>query len=165
MTLSALSPGFNQQASGETPIRAPLCAALASGELLIRGSCFIRCVQLIAVRAGALKIVESPRSEQLGAAYVCGALRADGHSASVDDVRPSGTWGPMLDPPHAQDVNVVTAAMKCCFGGVGLGACGLVRAYTDALAQVLLGAGRTPIVLRQALRCRMQYAQDGLIRR
>nr|WP_246128854.1 YigZ family protein [Zoogloea oleivorans] len=51
------------------------------------------------------------------------------------------------------------------YGGVRLGAGGLVRAYTDSVAQALLKADKVPIVRLTALRCQVPYAQEGLIRR
>ncbi|MFP5462898.1 MAG: YigZ family protein, partial [Gammaproteobacteria bacterium] len=73
-------------------------AAPAHSELTIRKSRFIGCVQPMADRAGALKVVEALRAEHPGAAHVCWALLAGGHSAAVDDGEPSGTAGrPMLD--------------------------------------------------------------------
>jgi putative IMPACT (imprinted ancient) family translation regulator len=51
------------------------------------------------------------------------------------------------------------------FGGVKLGAGGLVRAYTDAVAQALLQAEKVPIVRLATLRCVVPYAMEGLLRR
>ncbi|TXT40353.1 MAG: hypothetical protein FD135_1377 [Comamonadaceae bacterium] len=51
------------------------------------------------------------------------------------------------------------------YGGINLGAGGLVRAYTDCIAQALLGAEKTPIVQRVTLRCALPYALEGMARR
>ena len=141
-------------------------AAPAHSELIIRKSRFIGCVQPMADRAGALKVVEALRAEHPGAAHVCWALLAGGHSAAVDDGEPSGTAGrPMLDVLRHQDLEGVLATVVRYFGGVKLGAGGLVRAYTDTVAQALLGAEKVPIVRRQALRCQVPYALEGMVRR
>jgi uncharacterized YigZ family protein len=141
-------------------------ATPAHSELIIRKSRFIGCVQPTADRAGALKVVEALRAEHPGAAHVCWALLAGGHSAAVDDGEPSGTAGrPMLDVLRHQDLDGVLATVVRYFGGVKLGAGGLVRAYTDAVAQALLGAEKVPIVRRQALRCQVPYALEGMVRR
>lgn len=47
----------------------------------------------------------------------------------------------------------VLATVVRYYGGVNLGAGGLVRAYTDCIAQALLGAEKTPIVRLGTLRC------------
>lgn len=141
-------------------------AAPAHSDLLIRKSRFIGCVQPMADRAGAQKAVETLRAEHPGAAHVCWALLAGGHSAAVDDGEPGGTAGrPMLDVLRHQDLDGVLATVVRYFGGVKLGAGGLVRAYTDAVAQALLAAEKVPIVRLHSLRCQVPYALEGLLRR
>jgi putative IMPACT (imprinted ancient) family translation regulator len=49
--------------------------------------------------------------------------------------------------------------------GVKLGAGGLVRAYTDAVAQALLTATKVPRVPMCELRCAVPYAWEGWLRR
>jgi putative IMPACT (imprinted ancient) family translation regulator len=51
------------------------------------------------------------------------------------------------------------------FGGVKLGAGGLVRAYTDSVAQALLQAEKIPIIKLAHLRCTAPYALEGMVRR
>jgi hypothetical protein len=51
------------------------------------------------------------------------------------------------------------------FGGVKLGAGGLVRAYTDCIAQALLTADKIERVAQAELDCSLPYAQEGLVRR
>lgn len=141
-------------------------ANVASSELLIKKSRFIGCVQPMADRAGAQKIVSTLRAQHPGAAHVCWALLAGGHSAAVDDGEPSGTAGrPMLDVMRHQDLDGVLATVVRYFGGVKLGAGGLVRAYTDCIAQALMGAQKIPIVKLSMLRCAFPYALEGLVRR
>lgn len=141
-------------------------AAPAHSELLIRKSRFIGCVQPMADRAGAQQVVDRLRAEHPGAAHVCWALLAGGHSAAVDDGEPGGTAGrPMLDVLRHQDLDGVLATVVRYFGGVKLGAGGLVRAYTDAVARALLAADKVPIVRLRTLRCQVPYALEGLMRR
>lgn len=51
------------------------------------------------------------------------------------------------------------------FGGVKLGAGGLVRAYTDAVAQALLKAEKVPLISKTTLVCTVPYALEGMVRR
>jgi uncharacterized YigZ family protein len=135
-------------------------------ELLIKKSRFIGCVQPMPDRAGALQVVAALRAQHPGAAHVCWALLAGGQSAAVDDGEPGGTAGrPMLDVLRHQDLEGVLATVVRYFGGVKLGAGGLVRAYTDSVAQALLGAEKVPIVRLRALRCSVPYALEGFVRR
>ena len=141
-------------------------AASAHSELLIKKSRFIGCVQPMADRASAQRVVAALRAAHPGAAHVCWALLAGGQSAAVDDGEPSGTAGrPMLDVLRHQDLEGVLATVVRYYGGVKLGAGGLVRAYTDSVAQALLGASKVAIVRLTELRCRVPYALEGLLRR
>jgi uncharacterized YigZ family protein len=141
-------------------------AAPCTAELLIKKSRFIARVQPMADRAAAQAVVARLKAEHPGAAHVCWALLAGGQSAAVDDGEPSGTAGrPMLDVLRHQDLEGVLATVVRYFGGVKLGAGGLVRAYTDGVAQALLKAERTAIVKSRELRCAVPYALEGLLRR
>jgi uncharacterized YigZ family protein len=135
-------------------------------ELVIKKSRFLACVQPMPDRAGAQKVVASLRAEHPGAAHVCWALLAGGQSAAVDDGEPSGTAGrPMLEVLRHQDLDGVLATVVRYFGGVKLGAGGLVRAYTDSVAQALLGAQKVAIVRLRHLACAAPYPLEGMIRR
>ncbi|MCK6408776.1 YigZ family protein [Thauera sp.] len=141
-------------------------AAPVHSELIIKKSRFIGCVQPMADRASAQKVVAALWDEHPGARHVCWALLAGGQSAAVDDGEPNGTAGrPMLDVLRHQDLEGVLATVVRYFGGVKLGAGGLVRAYTDAVAQALLQAEKVPIVRLATLRCVVPYAMEGLLRR
>jgi len=135
-------------------------------ELIIKKSRFLACVEPMADRAGAQKVVARLRAEHPGAAHVCWALLAGGQSAAVDDGEPSGTAGrPMLDVLRHQDLEGVLATVVRYFGGVKLGAGGLVRAYTDSVAQALLQAQKIAIIRQRLLRCALPYPLEGLLRR
>ena len=141
-------------------------AAPVHSERIIKKSRFIGCVQPMSDRAGAQKVVAALWDQHPGARHVCWALLAGGQSAAVDDGEPSGTAGrPMLDVLRHQDLEGVLATVVRYFGGVKLGAGGLVRAYTDAVAQALLQAEKVPIVRLATLRCVVPYAMEGLLRR
>ena len=135
-------------------------------ELIIKKSRFLACVQPMADRAGAQQVVARLRAGHPGAAHVCWALLAGGQSAAVDDGEPSGTAGrPMLDVLRHQDLEGVLATVVRYFGGVKLGAGGLVRAYTDSVAQALLSAEKIAIIRQRLLRCAVSYPLEGLLRR
>lgn len=138
----------------------------AHSELLIKKSRFLGCVEPMADRTAAQARVADLRAAHPGAAHVCWALLAGGQSAAVDDGEPSGTAGrPMLDVLRHQDLEGVLATVVRYFGGVKLGAGGLVRAYTDTVAQALLGAQKVALVRLRTLQCELPYALEGLLRR
>ena len=141
-------------------------AAPAHSDLTIKKSRFIGCVQPMADRASAQAHVDALWKQHPGAAHICWALLAGGQSAAVDDGEPGGTAGrPMLDVLRHQDLEGVLATVVRYFGGVKLGAGGLVRAYTDAVAQALLTAPKIPLQRMTVLQCQVPYALEGLLRR
>ena len=141
-------------------------AAPAHSEIILKKSRFIGCVQPMADRASAQATVDALWQQHPGAAHICWALLAGGHSAAVDDGEPGGTAGrPMLEVLHHQDLDGVLATVVRYFGGVKLGAGGLVRAYTDTVAQALLTAPKVMLQRMQTLQCQVPYALEGLLRR
>jgi uncharacterized YigZ family protein len=141
-------------------------ARAVHSELVIKKSRFIGCVQPVAGRAEAQGVVEGLRAQHPGAAHVCWALLAGGQSAANDDGEPGGTAGrPMLEVLRHQQLEGVLATVVRYFGGVKLGAGGLVRAYTDAVAQALLQAEKLPLRRRLRFACRLPYSLEGLLRR
>ena len=130
-------------------------------ELLIKKSRFLGCVQPVAGRAEALQVVERLRAEHPGAAHVCWALLAGGQSAANDDGEPGGTAGrPMLEVLRHQHLEGVLAKVVRYFGGVKLGAGGLERAYTHAVAQALLQAEKLTLQRTLQFACRVLPAEQ-----
>ena len=135
-------------------------------ELVIKKSRFIGCVQAVPDRAAAQAVVAALWAEHPTATHVCWALLAGGQSAAVDDGEPSGTAGrPMLEVLRRQDLEGVLATVVRYYGGTPLGAGGLVRAYTDTVAQALLTASKVQLQRMKTLQCLVPYAQEGLLRR
>jgi putative IMPACT (imprinted ancient) family translation regulator len=71
----------------------------------------------------------------------------------------------MLDVLRHQDLEGVLATVVRYFGGVKLGAGGLVRAYTDCVAQALLTAQKVPLQRMSTLACSVPYSLEGWLRR
>lgn len=141
-------------------------ATPAQHELLIKKSRFIACVEPVSGREQALQRVAQLKALHPDAAHVCWALLAGGQSAANDDGEPGGTAGrPMLEVLRHQGMEGVLATVVRYFGGVKLGAGGLVRAYTDAVAQALLTAEKIPLIKLQELACSVPYALEGMVRR
>lgn len=141
-------------------------SAPAHSDLIIKKSRFIGCVQPMADRASAQAHVDALWKQHPGASHVCWALMAGGQSAAVDDGEPGGTAGrPMLEVLRHHDLEGVQATVVRYFGGIKLGAGGLVRAYTDAIAQALLVADKVQLQRMATLQCLVPYALEGLLRR
>jgi uncharacterized YigZ family protein len=141
-------------------------SAPAHHELIVKKSRFIACVEPVSGREEAQARVAQLKAEHPDARHVCWALLAGGQSAANDDGEPGGTAGrPMLDVLRHQDLQGVQATVVRYFGGIKLGAGGLVRAYTDAVAQALLTADKIPLIKQTHLACSVPYALEGMVRR
>jgi uncharacterized YigZ family protein len=140
-------------------------ASVSISELIIKKSRFLGRVEPIRDRAEAQRVVASLWREHPTATHVCWALMAGGQSAANDDGEPSGTAGrPMLEVLRHQKLEGVLATVVRYYGGINLGAGGLVRAYTDAIAQALKGATKVSIVPMQTVACALPYALEGILR-
>ncbi|PUA18054.1 YigZ family protein [Glaciimonas sp. PCH181] len=138
----------------------------AHSKIDIKKSVFIGFVTAVAGRPEALAEVARLRVEHPNANHVCWALLAGGHSGASDDGEPGGTAGlPMLNVLRHQDLEQVLAVVVRYFGGIRLGAGGLVRAYTDAVAQALLQAEKIELVATTTLCAAVPYALEGPLRR
>lgn len=119
--------------------------SFSSAELEIKKSRFIGWAAPVATREEALQWVERARAEFPDARHHCWAYQLGDsevatHAAANDDGEPSGTAGrPILNViQHKHIGNVIVIVIRY-FGGIKLGAGGLVRAYSGAAELVLSG--------------------------
>ena len=137
-----------------------------SSELEIRKSRFIAHAIPVADRDAAMAELRRLREENPTATHVCWALLAGGQSGMSDDGEPSGTAGrPILEVLRHHDLDGVLAAVVRYYGGVKLGAGGLVRAYTDAIARVLQDAPRVERIAQALLTVQIAYPDEARVRR
>lgn len=137
-----------------------------NAELEIRKSRFIAHAIPVADRDAAMAELRRLRDENPTATHVCWALLAGGQSGMSDDGEPSGTAGrPILEVLRHHDLDGVLAAVVRYYGGVKLGAGGLVRAYTDAIARVLQDAPRVERIAQALLTVEIGYPDEARVRR
>ena len=137
-----------------------------SSELEIRKSRFIAHAIPVADRDAAMVELRRLREENPTATHVCWALLAGGQSGMSDDGEPSGTAGrPILEVLRHHELDGVLAAVVRYYGGVKLGAGGLVRAYTDAIARVLQDAPRVERIAQALLTVEIAYPDEARVRR
>ncbi|CAD6543240.1 IMPACT family protein [Paraburkholderia sabiae] len=135
-------------------------------ELEIRKSRFIAYAIPVADRDAAMDELRRLREEHSTATHVCWALLAGGQSGMSDDGEPSGTAGrPILEVLRHHDLDGVLAAVVRYYGGVKLGAGGLVRAYTDAIATALQDAPRVERIALASLEVEIGYPDEARVRR
>ena len=149
----------------EQESRATSYTTLAAGpdfrhEIEIKRSRFITVLRRADNEDAARDLVAGLRREFHDARHHCSAfvLGPDrGLQRSNDDGEPSGTAGiPMLDAilkrettPGVADLSDVSAVVVRYFGGILLGAGGLVRAYSESVSTAI---ERAPLVRRRRLR-------------
>jgi uncharacterized YigZ family protein len=137
-----------------------------SAELEIRKSRFIACAMPVADRDTAMVELQRLRDAHPAATHVCWALLAGGQSGMSDDGEPSGTAGrPILEVLRHHALDGVLAAVVRYYGGVKLGAGGLVRAYTDAIASALQPAQYIERIAQARLVIEVDYADEARVRR
>ena len=116
-----------------------------TAEIEAKRSRFIGHVARVDSEEQARAVVERARKEHWDARHHCSAFVLGPDAAvtrSSDDGEPSGTAGaPMLEVLRGRGVSDVVAVVTRYFGGVLLGAGGLVRAYSDAVRAALDAAG------------------------
>ncbi|WP_217185021.1 YigZ family protein [Streptomyces sp. AC495_CC817] len=115
--------------------------AAVEHELVIRKSRFIARVEPVASVAEADAVIAGIRRSFWDARHHCSAMITGllgDQARSNDDGEPSGTAGiPMLEVLRRRDLTDVVAVVTRYFGGVKLGAGGLVRAYSSAVSEAL----------------------------
>lgn len=127
-------------------------AGAVDHELVVKKSRFLAHLAPVTSVAEADAVVARVRKEHWDARHHCVALVVGVHAdqqRSTDDGEPSGTAGvPMLEVLRHRRVTDVVAVVTRYFGGVLLGAGGLVRAYSSAVSEALDAAR----IVRRALR-------------
>ena len=120
-------------------------AAPATLETEVKHSRFIAHAAPAAAPEAALAFVRAVADP--AATHNCWAYRIGGEYRSSDDGEPSGTAGrPILAAIDGQGCDQVVVVVIRWFGGIKLGAGGLVRAYGGAAAECLRRAERRPLV-------------------
>lgn len=98
------------------------------------------------------------------ATHNCWAYRIGGEYRSSDDGEPAGTAGrPILAAIDGQGFDRVMVVVTRWFGGVKLGAGGLVRAYGGAAAECLRTAPRRPLIAMRELELRAGFDDIGTV--
>lgn len=98
------------------------------------------------------------------ATHNCWAYRIGGEYRSSDDGEPAGTAGrPILAAIDGQGFDQVMVVVTRWFGGVKLGAGGLVRAYGGAAAECLRTAPRRPLIAMRELELRAGFDDIGAL--
>lgn len=133
----------------------------------INKSSFITYLKLVTTPLDAKNYIKEikelhPNATHHVTAYLVGPTGEHGHAN--DDGEPSGTAGlPVLDVFKKNDITNFVCIVVRYFGGIKLGAGGLVRAYSSSASLALKEAGTQPIINYQTLRLTFNYGFMNII--
>ena len=134
-------------------------------ELVINRSRFICALARVPDEEAARAFVAVRRKAHWNATHNCTAYRVgeDGQvQRSSDDGEPSGTAGvPMLEVLRQRELTDVVAVVTRYFGGVKLGAGGLVRAYGRAVAEAVDAVGTVTLRRLPVITVTVEYHLGG----
>ncbi|MBQ8417547.1 MAG: YigZ family protein [Phascolarctobacterium sp.] len=118
-------------------------------EIVIEKSRFICTLKKVQSEAEAQEFIKAIKKEFWDATHNCSAYIVDEMAQrSSDDGEPSGTAGlPMLEVLRKNKLTNTAAVVTRYFGGIKLGAGGLVRAYTNSVAEAVKATGIAQKVL------------------
>lgn len=118
-------------------------------EIVIEKSRFICTLKKVNSEAEAQEFIKAIKKEFWDATHNCSAYIVDEMAQrSSDDGEPSGTAGlPMLEVLRKNKLTNTAAVVTRYFGGIKLGAGGLVRAYTNSVAEAVRVTGIAQKVL------------------
>ena len=118
-------------------------------EIVIEKSRFICTLKKVQNEVEAQEFIKAIKKEFWDATHNCSAYIVDEMAQrSSDDGEPSGTAGlPMLEVLRKNKLTNTAAVVTRYFGGIKLGAGGLVRAYTNSVAEAVKATGIAEKVL------------------
>ncbi|MGT2896429.1 YigZ family protein [Streptococcus entericus] len=129
----------------------------------IKKSRFICHLKRVETEDEARDYIASIKKQHYKANHSCSAMIIGKKSEikrSSDDGEPSGTAGvPMLTVLEKQELTNVVAVVTRYFGGIKLGAGGLIRAYAGSVAGAIAELGRVEVKRLEGLAITLTYPQ------
>lgn len=129
----------------------------------IKKSRFICHIKRVTTEEEARNFIQTVKKEHYKATHNCSAFILGERSEmkrSSDDGEPSGTAGvPMLGVLENHQLTNVCAVVTRYFGGIKLGAGGLIRAYAGSIALAIKEIGSVHIKEQLGLRLTLSYSQ------
>jgi len=136
-----------------------------SSEIVIKKSRFIGHARPVESEEEAVAFIESIKKQHWDATHNCSAYvvgERDEFQKALDDGEPSGTAGkPILEVIKNRGLKNTAVVVTRYFGGILLGAGGLVRAYTDGAVAGIDAAGPIVKVLHREVVVDVDYTWYG----
>ncbi|MBR3049190.1 MAG: YigZ family protein, partial [Bacilli bacterium] len=110
----------------------------STNELIIKNSKFITVLKQINDNTDVNSIIDNIKKEYPKATHYCYGYITENKKKSSDDGEPGGTAGtPILNVLEKEDIINILVIVIRYFGGIKLGAGGLVRAYSKSVKEAL----------------------------
>lgn len=138
---------------------------LVTTEVTIKKSRFITVLEPIASDSDILPIIQRLKKEYPKATHYCYAYLIGDNAqfgGSNDDGEPAGTAGvPMLEVLKQNNVTNILAVVIRYYGGIHLGAGGLIRAYSGGVADAIKEATFYTLIKATLFELHFNYDQIG----
>lgn len=130
-------------------------------ELIIKNSRFITVLKKINNKEEVPSLLEEIKKSYPKATHYCYAYILDEVEKSSDDKEPAGTAGlPILTVLKMQEMNHIIAIVIRYFGGIKLGAGGLVRAYSKSVRETLQQVEKNMLVKAFLIELEIDYKEQ-----
>ena len=127
--------------------------------LEIKKSIFITCLYKVYTMADIEKYLQEVKDEYKDATHYCYAYIIDNIKKASDDKEPSGTAGvPIMDVLEKNKINYILCVVVRYYGGIKLGASGLVRAYSKSAREALSKASLQSLVDGYLVEIKLDYS-------
>ncbi|HLR64691.1 MAG TPA: YigZ family protein [Pseudogracilibacillus sp.] len=136
-----------------------------SHEIIIQKSRFIGYVARVTTEEEAQAFIQSIKKKHFDATHNCSAYMIGDNNQiqkANDDGEPSGTAGvPMLEVLKRQDLKDTAVVVTRYFGGIKLGAGGLIRAYSTSTSEAIKHVGVVRRELMEVVSIKIEYPLLG----
>lgn len=106
--------------------------------------------------------LQEVKKDYKDATHYCYAYIIDGQKKSSDDGEPGGTAGiPIMEILNKNDMNYVLCIVIRYFGGIKLGAGGLIRAYANCVRQALEETEIKELEMGYHIRIKTDYGKES----
>lgn len=133
-------------------------------ELEIKKSRFISVLKKVKDITEIDKILSDLKEEYKDATHYCYAYIIDNKKKSSDDNEPGGTAGlPILQALEKNNLNYVLCVVIRYFGGIKLGAGGLIRAYSKATSEAIKNSDKIELIKGLEIKFTTNYEEQKRI--
>ncbi len=127
-------------------------------ELIIKNSRFITILIKIKTKEEINNYIDNIKDKYPKATHYCYGYIIDNYKKANDDGEPSGTAGiPILNILEKENITNILAVVVRYFGGIKLGAGGLIRAYSKSIREALKNTNLTRLIKGKKIKITFSY--------